>query len=234
MTDARPRTRIEDFAAAIVANIEAHRDRAEAAAAASLERSLINDGPEASSAAAAAPARAAALWAALEACGLRRTSTPVSKDAVAAWGAGDAAMIVEGDIAEYLAWREDVDLYAVAADLDARWRDHSMATRPQWGDGTPRTPGLRMISGSTWPARDVARDGEGPFFYQTSITAAAIAGAALALWFGPAALVAADAPPEAIAALLYHHVLGIGSLWEAEARAERLHADNDADITEGE
>lgn len=232
MTDARPRTRIEDFDAAIIASIEAHRERATAAAAASLARAKIGAGEV--TAAAVGPARAAALWAALEACGLRRALSPVSKDAVGAWGAGDAAVIVEGDIADYLAERDDLDVYAVAADLDARWRDHSMATRPQWGDGTPRTPGLRMISGNTWPARDIARDGEGPFFYQTSITAAAIAGAALTLWFGRAALVAADAPPEAIAALLYHHVLGIGSLWEAEARAELRRADDGAMCAEGE
>ena len=234
MTDARQRTRVEDFDAAIIAAIAAHSERAIAAAAASLARSRIAEGAEGPSPAVEAPARAAALWAALEACGLRRAATPVSKDAVSAWGAGDAAVIVDGDIAEYLAEREDLDLYAVAAELDARWRDHSMATRPLWGDGTPRAPGLRMVSRDQWPTRDVVRDGEGPYFYQTSTTAAAIAGAALALWFGHAALVAADAPPEAIAALLYHHVLGVGSLWEAEARSERLRADNGADITEGE
>lgn len=232
MNDTSRRTRIEDFDADIIASIEAHSERAIAAAAASLARSRIaEDDP---SAAAEAPARAAALWAALEACGLRRAATPVSKDAVAAWGAGDAAVVIDGDIAEYLVEREDLDLYAVAAELDARWRDHSMATRPLWGDGTPRAPGLRMVSRDQWPTRDVVRDGEGPYFYQTSTTAAAIAGAALALWFGRAALVSADAGPGAIAALLYHHVLGVGSLWEAEARAERLRADNGADITEGE
>lgn len=233
MTDTRNRSLAPDYNADIIAAIAAHSERAIAAAAASLARSKAGDGAEAS-AAAEAPARAAALWAALEACGLRRTSTPVSKDAVAAWGAGDAAVIVDGDIAEYLAEREDLDLYAVAAELDARWRDHSMATRPLWGDGTPRAPGLRMVSRDQWPTRDVVRDGEGPYFYQTSTTATAIAGAALALWFGHAALVSADAGPGAIAALLYHHVLGVGALWEAEARAERMREDNGADIIEGE
>lgn len=197
----------------IIAAIDAHAARAEAAASIALGETA--PGPR---------ARSAALWAALEACGMGNMDAIWSPryvlGAVDAWGAGHAAEIRDGDIAEYIAVRESLDVQAVADELAALLRKPALPAPGAWKSGWDRWPGgVRIVSGQTWP--DVLT-APGPFFDADGAQPGAIAGVALALSFGRSTLLSIDAPPAIVAVLLYEYGVAPAALWAAAARGETM------------
>lgn len=197
----------------IIAAIDAHAARAIAAAGIALDDTP--PGPR---------ARSAALWAALEACGMGNMvalwSPRYVLGAVDAWGSGHAAEIVDGDIAEYIAVRESLDVQAVADELAALWLHPALSAPGAWKSGRERWPGgVRIVSGQTWPD---ALTAPGPFFDADDATPGAVAGVALALSFGRSTLLSIDAPPAIVAVLLYEYGVTTAALCDAAARGETM------------
>lgn len=200
----------------IIAAIDAHGSAALYTAAARIALGGPTPGPR---------ARSAALWAALEACGMGDMDALWSpryvQGAVDAWASGHAAEIHGGDIAYYIAVREALDVQAVADELDALWRHPALSAPGAWKSGWQRWPGgVRIVSGQTWPDAPTA---PGPFFDADDASSyGLIAGVAEALTFGRGTLLSIDAPPAIVAVLLYKYGVTPAALWDAAARGAAM------------